>query len=1310
MARVLRKRLNFGKVTPFLGVPNLIEIQKESYERFLQRDVPMGKREEVGLQSGFLSVFPITDYNETAFIEFIGYGIGEPKNNVRECLQKGITYAAPLKISVRLNLFEIEASGEKKLKESREQEVYIGEMPLMTETGTFIVNGTERVIVSQLHRSPGVFFSHDKGKTHTSGRLLYFARVIPSRGSWLDFEFDAKDILYVRIDRRKKLPVTIVLKALGYSNEDILKTFYPVESITIKGNTFNRNVSPILVGIKSTKNIIAPASKEVIVKEGSKITKAAIKKMEASGIKTFPISRGAIIDRITLKDIIDPTTGEVILESNEVVTEESFEKILNLKIDNLSLLFIDNVHYLSSLRDTLLTDKVNNQDEALMEIYKKLRPGEPPTATAAKDLFNGLFFDPRRYNLSSVGRLKLNKRLDLDIPLETKVLTDKDIIEIIRYILGLRTGNGEVDDIDHLGNRRVRGVGELLENQFRIGLVRMERAIKEKMTLTELDSAMPHDLINSKPVMAAIKEFFGSSQLSQFMDQTNPLSEITHKRRLSALGPGGLTRERAGFEVRDVHPTHYGRICPIETPEGPNIGLITSLASYARVNEYGFIEVPYRKVINGKVTQEVEYFSAIEGEKFIIAEATSPIDKRGNLIGETVSAREGGDFRMVIPQEVQYMDVSPKQVVGISAALIPFLENDDANRALMGSNMQRQAVPLLQTEAPIVGTGMEQVAARDSGALVLAKRPGTVEKVDASRIVVRVAGDKGGVDIYNLVKFQRSNQATCINQRPIVNVGDTLKKNDFLADGQSTDLGELSLGKNVLVAFMPWGGYNFEDAILISERLVKEDVYTSIHIDEFELEARETKLGSEEITRDIPNVGEEALKDLDESGIIRIGAEVKPGSILVGKVTPKGETQLTPEEKLLRAIFGEKAEEVKESCLYVPPGIEGTVVDVRVFSRKGITKDVRAKSIEEEDIQRMQKDLEEEIKIVKEEKFKKLRELLTGQNAAEDIRHPKTKEVICAKKKVITEKHLEKIRDEHLARTKVEDIEVQARIESINNEANHYVHYLESRYDEKVDRVRKGDELLPGVNKLIKVYIAMKRKIQIGDKMAGRHGNKGVVAMILPEEDLPHLPDGTPVDIVLNPLGVPSRMNVGQILEAHLGWAIQKLGMHVSTPVFEGAKEAEIKDMLKNADLPTTGQITLYDGRTGEPFKRPVTVGHMYMMKLHHLVDDKIHARSIGPYSLVTQQPLGGKAQFGGQRLGEMEVWALEGYGSAYTLQEFLTVKSDDVTGRARMYEAIVKGEATLEPGVPESFHVLIKELQSLGLDVELLEKKKKEE
>ncbi|MDA8339590.1 MAG: DNA-directed RNA polymerase subunit beta [Nitrospiraceae bacterium] len=1311
MAKLLRERLNFGKVPPVLEVPYLVEFQKRSFDKFLQKDITFATRTDEGLQAAFSSVFPITDYNDTASIEFISYALGEPKMTPRECLLKGLNYAAPLKIKVRLNVYEKDEKGKKILKESREQEVYIGDIPIMTETGSFIINGTERVIVSQLHRSPGVYFAPDKGKTHASGRLLYTARVIPVRGSWLDFEFDSKDILYVRIDRRRKLPATIVLKALGYSNEDLLKTFYPVEEIKIKDKEhYTRVVSDVLAGIRTRHNIVSPDNKEIIVKEGSKITKMALKKMEAAGIREIPITRTEIIGRVTLKDIVDPTTGEIILDGNKEITEEVFHKILSLKIDTLHMLFIDNVNYLPSFRETLLTDKVATQEDALKEIYKKLRPGEPATAAASRELFAGLFFDPKRYDLSPVGRLKINEKLGMDTSLEVRVLTDRDIVEIVRYLLNLRTGKGEMDDIDHLGNRRIRGIGELLENQFRIGLVRMERAIKEKMTLTELDTAMPHDLINAKPVMAAVKEFFGSSQLSQFMDQTNPLSEITHKRRLSALGPGGLTRERAGFEVRDVHPTHYGRICPIETPEGPNIGLITSLASYAKINDFGFIEAPYRKIVNGRVTGQIEYLSAIEGERYVIAEATSPVDKRGNLLGEAVSARVGGDFKMLSPEEVQYMDVSPKQIVGVSASLIPFLENDDANRALMGSNMQRQAVPLLKPDAPVVGTGMEHVAARDSGWLSIAKRAGIVESVDSSRIVVRVTESGGGVDIYSLVKFQRSNQGTCMNQKPIVNAGDRVERGSILADGPSTDMGELALGKNVIVAFMPWGGYNFEDAILLSERLVKDDVYTSIHVEEFEVESRDTKLGPEEITRDIPNVGEEALRDLDESGIIRIGAEVKAGDILVGKVTPKGETMLTPEEKLLRAIFGEKAEEVKESCLYVPPGIEGTIVDVRILSRKGVEKDERTKSIEEDSINELQRDLEEEIKILKEEKAGRIRKLMAGQKVAEDVKDSKTKEVVCPKGKKLTEAHLSRVKDDHLLRMRIDDMDARNKIEEVNIEINQYIKYLETRYHERIERVKKGDELLPGVNKVVKVYIAMKRKIQVGDKMAGRHGNKGVVSMVLPEEDMPYLPEGTPVDIVLNPLGVPSRMNVGQILETHLGWAAMALGLHVSTPVFEGAKEKEIKDLLKKAGIPTSGQITLHDGKTGEPFKRPVTVGCMYMLKLHHLVADKIHARSIGPYSLVTQQPLGGKAQFGGQRLGEMEVWALEAYGAAHTLQEFLTVKSDDISGRSRMYEAIVKGDPVLEPGVPESFHVLIKELQSLGLDVELLEKKRNRE
>ncbi len=1308
MAKALRVRRYFRQLPQILQVPNLIEIQKRSFERFLQKDVSPSKREYSGLQAAFNSVFPIVDYNETASIEFIGYMIGEPKYDMKESLQRGINYAVPLKIKVKLNLWEKNALGKKTLdkkilKESREQEVYLGELPLMTDTGTFIINGTERVVVSQLHRSPGVFFTHDKGKTHFSGKVLYSARIIPARGSWFDFEFDSKDTLFVKIDRRKKLPATIILKALGYTDEQILKMFYSIEEINIKGGIASRLVSDTLVGVKALKNIYAPKTNELIVKEGSKITKGALKKMETSGIKKISISKEELIGRVTLNDVIDPETGEVILESNEEIRIDVIEKIMALKISKLHLLLIDGINSLPSIRDTLLMDKVSTADKALIEIYRKLRPGEPPTMADAKGLFEGLLFNPKRYDLSPVGRLKLNTRLGLKIPLSTRVLTDRDIIEIIRCLLALRVGKGEVDDIDHLGNRRVRAVGELLENQFRIGLVRMERAIKEKMTLAELDEVMPHDIINAKPVIAVIKEFFGSSQLSQFMDQTNPLSEITHKRRLSALGPGGLTRERAGFEVRDVHPTHYGRICPVETPEGPNIGLITSLATYAKINDFGFIESPYRKVKNGRVTEEVKYLSAIEEQKHVIAQATSPTDKKGYLAEETVSARAGGDFRMVARENIHYLDVSPKQVVSASASLIPFLENDDANRALMGSNMQRQSVPLLQATAPIVGTGMEGVVARDSGVMIIAKRSGVVESVDASRIVVKC---DEGVNIYKLTKFYRSNQATCINQKPIVKVGESVKRGQVIADGSATNLGELALGKNILVAFMPWNGYNFEDAIIISERLAKEDKYTSVHIERFEIEARETKLGPEEITRDIPNVGEEALHNLDESGIIRIGAEVKPGDILVGKVTPKGETQLTAEEKLLRAIFGEKAEEVRENCLYVPPGIEGIVIDAKIFARRSVEKDARTKSIEKEDINCIQRDLEEEVRITEEGKYQKMREKLLGQKVAEDVKLPRSKKILCQKGRTLTKEHLENIPDSYFHKIKIKDPKKREKLKLIEKDTQRYISSLEDYYDEKIGRVKKGDELSPGVLKVVKVYIAMKRKIQVGDKIAGRHGNKGVIAIIVPEEDMPYLPDGTPVDIVLNPLGVPSRMNVGQILEAHLGWAAKSLGLYVATPVFEGASEKEIKELLKEAGLPLSGQIILYDGKTGEPFNRPVTVGHMYMMKLHHLVEDKIHARSIGPYSLVTQQPLGGKAQFGGQRLGEMEVWALEAYGAAYTLQEFLTVKSDDVIGRARMYEAIVKGEANLEPGVPESFHVLIKELQSLGLDVELLEEK----
>ncbi len=1311
MAKVLRERLNFGKVPSAIEVPYLVEFQNKSFDSFLQKNIPIDERKNKGLQAAFSSIFPITDYNNTASLEFISYSLGEPKTTPRECLVKGTTYAAPLKIKTKLNIYGKDEGGRKALRESREQEIYIGEIPVMTETSSFIVNGTERVIVSQMHRSPGVYFAPDKVKTHAGGRPLYTARVIPVRGSWLDFEFDSKDILYVRIDRRRKLPATIVLKALGYSSEVLLKTFYPVEEIRIKDKEhYLRSVSDILIGTRTKDNIISPNTNEVIVKEGSKITKASFKKMEAAGIKDVPISRGEIIGRVTLNDIVDPTTGEIILDGNMEITEELFYKILSLNIDTMRLLFIDSTSYLPSFRETLLTDKVETQEDALKEIYKKLRPGEPATTQASRELFKGLFFDPKRYDLSTVGRLKVNEKLGMNVPLDDRVLTDKDIVEIVRYLLNLMTGKGNVDDIDHLGNRRIRGVGELLENQFRIGLVRMEKAIKEKMTLTELDSAMPSDLINAKPVMATIKEFFGSSQMSQFMDQTNPLSETTHKRRLSALGPGGLTRERASFEVRDVHPTHYGRICPIETPEGPNIGLITSLSIYARINDFGFIEAPYRKVVNNRVTDKIEYLSATEGEKHVIAEATTPVDKNWNFVGKHISARLGEDFKIVSPEDVQYIDVSPKQIVGLSASLVPFLENNDANRALMGSNMQRQAVPVLVPDAPIVGTGMEHVAARDSGWLITAKRAGIVESVESSRIVVRVTEDESGVDIYNLVKFQRSNQATCMNQKPTVKTGDVVQRGSILADGPSTDLGDLALGKNMVVAFMLWEGYNFEDAILISERLIKDDVYTSIHIEKFEIESRDTKIGPEEITRDIPSVGEEALKNLDESGIIRIGAKVRAGDILVGKVTPKGETMLTAEEKLLRAIFGEKAEEVKESSLYVSPGIEGTVVDARVLSRKGLEKDGRTKSIEEDDINKLQRDLEEEIKILRKEKISRIRYLLKGQKVTDDLLDSKTKEVICSKGKNLTETHLGKVKNEHLLKIKIADVDVRDKVQLVNSEINQHIKHFETYCRKKTEGIKKGDELPSGVNKIVKIYIAMKRKVQVGDKMAGRHGNKGVVSVILPEEDMPYLPDGTPVDVVLNPLGVPSRLNVGQILETHLGWAAMASGIRVATPVLDGASEEEINNLFKKAGLSTSGQVTLYDGRTGEPFDRPITVGCMYILKLHHLVADKIHARSTGSYSLVTQQPLGGKAQFGGQRLGEMEVWALEAYGAAHALQEFLTIKSDDISGRSRMYESIVKGDPVLEPEAPESFHVLIKELQSIGLDIELLEKKKNKE
>ena len=1311
----LIERKDFSKIRANIDIPDLIEIQKRSYEQFLQMESLPERRADNGLQAALTSVFPIADYNNTAILEFSRYSLGTPKYDVRECLEQGMTFAVPLKVRVRLVVFDREdRSPKKKVLDVREQEVYVGELPLMTERGTFIVNGTERVVVSQLHRSPGASFTHDKGRTHASGKVLYSARIIPYRGSWLDFEFDARDILYVRIDRRRKMPATILLKAFAYSSDDLLKMYYPVEEIRVSKGKLLRKLDPeIHHGLRCSIEVTEKGSKEPIVREGAKLTKTLIARVRAAGVKEIPVAAAELVGRAVLTELVDPTSKEKILEKNHKLTAASVEKILESHIESFKVIYLDSATATPVILDTLEMERTASKEEAMVEIYKRLRPGETPSVETARALFENLFNNAKRYDLSPVGRLKLNKKLGLDFPLEQRTLVPQDIVEVIRYLVNLKVGKGEIDDIDHLGNRRVRSVGELLENQFRLGLARMERSIKERMNLLDMETVLPHDLINAKPVVAAIKEFFSSSQLSQFMDQTHPLAEITHKRRLSALGPGGLTRERAGFEVRDVHPSHYSRICPIETPEGPNIGLITSLATYARINDFGFIEAPYRKVKKGRVTDAIEYLSAIEGEKYLIAQANSKVDGTGRLVSDTVSARYGGDFVMAMPDKVEYMDVSPKQVVSVATALVPFLEHDDANRALMGSNMQRQAVPLISTDAPLVGTGMEAVVARDSGYVVQAKRAGVVESADATRIMVRAEHRKGesrkgdlNVDVYDLIKFQRSNQNTCITQTPVVRVGQPVKKGQVLADGPAIDRGELALGRNVCVAFMPWGGFNFEDAILLSEKLVREDAFTSIHIEEFEVEARDTKLGKEDITRDIPNIGEEALRNLDESGIIRIGAEVKPGDILVGKVTPKGETQLTPEEKLLRAIFGEKAGDVKDTSLQVPPGVEGIVVDVKIFSRKGLDKDERSKSIESEDVLKLQRDHQDELRIIEEEKNKKIRKLLLGKVVGRDLMDPDSGDVILKKKGKLTAEILKKLSDDNVRHIILSDPDEQKELEEVERVAKDQSEILQTRYDEKVGRLKRGDELPPGVIKLVKVYIAMKRKVSVGDKMAGRHGNKGVVSRILPEEDMPYLPDGTPVEIVLNPLGVPSRMNVGQILEAHLGMAAKALGIYVSSPVFDGAAEKEIKELLKKAKMATSGQFTVYDGRTGEAFGSPVTVGYMYMLKLHHLVDDKIHARSIGPYSLVTQQPLGGKAQFGGQRLGEMEVWALQAYGAASTLQEFLTVKSDDVPGRSRIYEAIVKGENFLEPGLPESFNVLVKELQSLGLDVELIKAK----
>ena len=1357
----LRFRRSFGRIKKIIEIPNLIEIQKRSYDEFLQRAVSPAERRDTGLQGVFKSVFPIKDFNETASLEFVSYQLGEPKYSVDECHQRGMTFAAPLKVTIQLVIWDVDPqTGARSIKNVKEQEVYFGEIPLMTDNGTFMVNGTERVIVSQLHRSPGVFFDHDKGKTHASGKLLYSARVIPYRGSWIDFEFDPRDILYVRIDRRRKFHATVVLRALGMTAEDILNYFYKSDTIVIDGPKIAKRFKPdLLLGLKATRDIRG-AGHDIVVKEGRKITKAHIKLMEQAKVEEIPITLEEVIGRVAAHDAVDPRTGEVLIECNQEITADKLDMLRQRAVSEIEVLFLDDQHIGPSLRSTLLLDGINSPDEAIIEIYKRLRPGDPPTIETATTFFNNLFFNAERYDLSRVGRLKLNHKLRLNAPLDQGTLRREDILEVVRYLIELRNGNGMIDDIDHLGNRRVRAVGELVENQYRIGLVRMERAIKERMSLQDIETLMPQELINYKPVSAVIKEFFGSSQLSQFMDQTNPLSEITHKRRLSALGPGGLTRERAGFEVRDVHPTHYGRVCPIETPEGPNIGLIASLSTYARVNEFGFVETPYREVDNGRVTERIRYLSALEEEDHVIAQANAPIDARGNFTADLVSARVGGEFTMVRPDQVEFMDVSPNQLVSVAASLIPFLEHDDANRALMGSNMQRQAVPLLRTEAPIVGTGMERVVARDSGVTVLARRSGAVESVDATRVVIRAdkttdASRDSGIDIYNLVKYQRSNQSTCINQRPIVQEGDHVDSGDVLADGASTDMGELALGRNVLVAFMPWGGYNFEDSILISEKVVKDDYFTSVHIEEFECVARDTKLGPEEITRDIPNVGEEALKDLDESGIIRIGAEVRPGDILVGKITPKGETQLSPEEKLLRAIFGEKAGEVRDTSLKVPPGVEGTVINARVFSRKGVSKDERSKAIEDDEVAKLKQDQQDEQRIIRETTLKKVRRLLVGKETSARLTDDARK-VLLPKGQVIAAEDFENIATSLWGEIKIGDERIEEELTRVCEAMQEQLSLIRMVFQEKIERLKGGDELPPGVIKMVKVFVAIKRKLQVGDKMAGRHGNKGVLSRILPEEDMPYLEDGAPVDIALNPLGVPSRMNVGQILETHLGWAAQSLGVqmggyltgdvtttearsklkelygkehadfvdglkeeelaklarkasrgvHVASPVFDGCGEAEIFSWLKKAGLPVSGQAQLRDGRTGEAFAQPVTGGIMYMLKLHHLAADKIHARSTGPYSLVTQQPLGGKAQFGGQRLGEMEVWALEAYGAAYSLQEMLTVKSDDVAGRTRMYEAIVKGENVLEPGLPESFNVMMKELQSLALDVELLEEK----
>lgn len=1358
LSAIKRLRKNFGKIRKIVDIPDLIGMQRESYSRFLQIGIPPEKRKDIGLQAVFKSVFPIKDFTGSASLEFVSYRFGEVKHGVDECINRGMTYELPVRITVRLVVYDVDKeTGVSNIRDIKEQEIYFGTIPLMTRKGTFIINGTERVVVSQLHRSSGVFFDHDKGKTHSSGKIIYTSRIIPVRGSWIDMEIDPKDIVYIRIDRRRKFPVTLLFKAFGYSTEDLLSYFYKKDKIVVRdGRYFKLFNEKLLKGQRASQDVVIPETGEILVKKGRHFTRRAIRQLKASGVEMLPINVEELLDKAFASTIIHPETKEILQKPNDTVDETLLNRLNELGITEFEILFNDGVAISDSIRKTLVLDKVENKEDALIEIYRRLRPGNPATPEVAQDFLDHLFFKSAYYDLSGVGRLKINLRLGINAPLHVTTLRREDILLTAKTLIELRDTQGVVDDIDHLGNRRVRAVGELLENHYRIGLVRMERAIKERMSLQEVDALMPHDLINPKPVSAVVKEFFGTSQLSQFMDQTNPLSETTHKRRLSALGPGGLTRERAGFEVRDVHPSHYGRICPIETPEGPNIGLIVSLSTYARVNDYGFIETPYRVVNDATVSGDVKFLSAFEEKEHPIAQANAPVDESNRYTNALVTSRVAGEFMMVERDQIELMDISPNQLVSVSASLIPFLENDDANRALMGSNMQRQAVPLMTSEAPLVGTGIEGVVAKDSGVTIVADREGLVVEVDASRIVLQheAQEDDTGpcVTIYNLQKFVRSNQNTCFNHRPIVKKGQWVTAGEIICDGPATEQGELALGKNVVVAFMPWGGYNFEDSILVSERLVQDGVYTSVHIEEFEMVARDTKLGKEEITRDIPNVGEEALKNLDDCGIIRLGAEVVQGDILVGKVTPKGETQLSPEEKLLRAIFGEKAGEVKDTSLRVPPGVEGIVIDAKVFARRGVDKDERSKAIEAAELARMEKDRDDKIKVSADVVHARLAKLIEGQELAAPLRKGKKNQL--AKGEIIRAGMLDDVPLAQFEGLVLTDSEITQQAHDLLEQYRVQCDLFREEFEKQIGRFERGDDLPPGVIKMVKVYVAMKRKLSVGDKMAGRHGNKGVVSRILPVEDMPYFKDGKPVDMVLNPLGVPSRMNVGQILEIHLGWAAKGLGdqitdmlqekklnelrekmskiftspaeisqietiddntlcnlaawykngVHMATPVFDGAKENEIKNLLAEAGLSKTAQATLYDGRTGESFNERITVGTMYMLKLHHLVDDKIHARSIGPYSLVTQQPLGGKAQFGGQRLGEMEVWAMEAYGAANALQEFLTVKSDDMAGRTRMYEKIVKGQNSLEPGLPESFRVLTKELQSLGLDVTLLQ------